>query len=101
MTTTKIDRLGLLQAELAPLLAKEEKLKAEIVAELGDGAHEGRWYRVTIANYVRETLPIKVARAKLTALGVGTRWFRSHTDFTPVTTVTCKARTGHNLKAAA
>ena len=97
--TSKIDRLGLLQAQAAPLLTKIETLKDEIAAELGVGSHEGSWYRVNVVDAVRSTLPIKVARAKLKALGVAARWFRDHTVYTPYTSVTCEARTGHNIKA--
>ena len=66
--TSKIDRLGLLQAQAAPLLTKIETLKDEIAAELGVGSHEGQWYRVSVVDAVRSTLPIKVGRAKLKAL---------------------------------
>ena len=96
--TSKIDRLGLLQAQAAPLLTKIETLKDEIAAELGVGSHEGQWYRVSVVDAVRSTLPIKVARAKLKALGVAARWFRDHTVYTPYTSVTCEARTGHNIR---
>lgn len=95
----KIDRLGLLQAQAAPLLAKIELLKDEIAAELGVGSHEGQFYRVNVIDAVRSVLPIKVARAKLKALGVSARWFRDHTVYTPYTAVACEARTGHNIRA--
>ena len=48
--TSKIDRLGLLQAQAAPLLTKIETLKDEIAAELGVGSHEGQWYRVSVVD---------------------------------------------------
>ncbi len=94
-----IDRLGLLQAQAAPLLTKIKNLKDEIAAELGVGSHEGSWYRVSVVDAVRNSLPIKTARAKLRDLGVTARWFRDHTVHTPYTSVTCEARTGHNIKA--
>lgn len=95
-----IDELGLLQSEIATLEVREKELKAKITA-LGTGAHEGQFYRATVTKSKRFTLPIKIAKAKLKALGATTRWFRAHTEETPVTTVKVVARTGHNLKAAA
>lgn len=59
----------------------------------------GSWYRVSVVDAVRNSLPIKTARAKLRDLGVTARWFRDHTVHTPYTSVTCEARTGHNIKA--
>lgn len=95
-----IDKLGLLQSQIATLEVQEKTLKEQITA-LGTGAHEGQFYRATVTESTRFTLPIKIARAKLKALGATTRWFRDHTEETPVTTVKVVARTGHNLKAAA
>ena len=97
--TSAVDQLGLLQAKLAPLLQQEEALKAIIAAKYGDGAHEGRYYRVTVSTFDRETLPIATAKKKLQKLGVAARWFREHTKITPVTVIKCVARTGHNLNA--
>ena len=96
MTTRIVDALGLVQAEIAALQVKAETYRAQIAAE-GVGAYEGRFYRATVSTYVRRTLSIKIARAKLKALGVATRWFRDHTVEKDVTVVDCTARTGHNL----
>jgi hypothetical protein len=100
MITNPVDKLGLVQAEIATLQVKEQALKDQIAAK-GDGAYEGQFYRATVSTAIRKTLAIKVARAKLKALGVATRWFRDHTTEKEVTSVKCVARTGHNLKAAA
>ena len=96
MTTRVVDALGLVQAEIAALQVKAETYRAQIAAE-GVGAYEGRFYRDVVSTYVRKTLSIKIARAKLKALGVATRWFRDHTVEKDVTVVDCTARTGHNL----
>ena len=98
---TLIDTLGEVRAKQADLEIQEAKLKNAIVTKLGEGAHEGYTFRVSVSFSERATLPIKVAVAKLKALGATKRWFTGHTKRTPVTTVTCHARTGHNLKIAA
>jgi hypothetical protein len=94
-----VDKLGLVQAQIAALQTKENTYKDEIAA-LGAGAYEGEFYRATVSVAYRLTLSIKAARAKLKALGVGGRWFRDHTKTTEVVSVACKARTGHNIRAA-
>ena len=99
-TATLIDDYGLLSAEIAEREIKLDALKTKLEA-LGEGAHEGRFYRVTVTECERKTLSIKAATAKLTALGVAKRWFRDHTKKTPYTLIKCTVRTGHNLRAAA
>ncbi len=91
-----VDKLGLLQAQIAALQITEATYKSEI-ASFGAGAYEGALYRVTVSVADRLTLSVKAAKAKLKALGVSARWFRDHSKTTEVTTVSCKARTGHNI----
>lgn len=95
----KIDHLGLLQAEAAPLIEKIAKLKDEIGAVCPAGMFEGDYYRVAVVHTERVGVPIKTLIAKLKRLRVGQRWFREHTARTPYTSVTCSARTGRNLDA--
>ena len=61
---TLIDDFGLLSAQIADLEAKKKVIRDQLV-ELGEGAHEGTFFRVTISKSVRETLDMKAVREKL------------------------------------
>jgi hypothetical protein len=95
-----IDLLGDISAQRANLKIQEKKLKHIIATRLGSGAHEGHTFRVTVSFSERATLSLEAAIEKLKFLGVSKQWFTAHTKHTPVTTVTPRARTGHNLLAA-
>jgi hypothetical protein len=86
-----IDELGWIKAQIADLVKREEALKVRIVT-LGPGAHEGRLFRATVTESVRETLDMEAVRAKLSP-----QFIRAHTRETPVTTVRVVARTAAGL----
>jgi hypothetical protein len=86
--TTTIDRLGVILAQKAELIAEEKLLKGVLV-DNGAGAYEGDFYRATVSIAERGTLDMKAVREKLTA-----QFIRAHTNVTEVTTVKVVARNG-------
>ena len=96
-----VDKLGNVQAEIAKLAIKEAQYKEEI-RQLGDGTHHGALFESTVSTYTKFSIPRPTLMAKLRLLGVSARWFTSHEkESDPITSVTCIARKGHNLRRAA
>lgn len=97
-----VDKLGNVQAQIAALAIKEAQYKEEIRA-LGDGTHSGLLFESTVSTYTKApSVPRKTLIAKLRLLGVSARWFTNHEkESDPVTSVTCIARKGHNLRRVA
>jgi hypothetical protein len=73
------DMLGKLKAQRVEIEAQEKVFHAMLVA-MGEGAHEGEWFRATVS---------KSERAKLDMDAV-----RAHTTYTDVTMVRVVARNG-------
>jgi hypothetical protein len=86
--TNTIDRLGVVLAQKAELMAEEKLLKGVLV-DNGVGAYEGDFYRATVSMSERETLDMKAVREKLSA-----QFIRAHTNVTEVTMVRVVARNG-------
>jgi hypothetical protein len=90
MTTTNltstIDRLGVLQAQIAQLEIEESYLKATMI-ENGPGKYQGDTYAITVTEpFVREAFD-KVAKAaidELVAKSFSTQWVTAHTVKTSV-----------------
>lgn len=59
-----IDDYGLLCAIAAEIEIKKKDMKAQLEA-LGEGAHEGTFFRVTITKCTKETLNMEAVKAKL------------------------------------
>jgi hypothetical protein len=96
-----VDKLFLLQAQIATLHVQEAEILKAVKAALPDGPYEGVLARMAVASSVRKALDPKAAQAKLRSFGVPTRWFTAHTKRTDVRTVTVRARTGEGLLNAA
>jgi hypothetical protein len=86
--TTAIDTLGALQAEIANLTYRAERIKDSIKA-LGDGAYEGATFRATVSTSERETLDMKAVREKLSP-----QFIAAHTNVTTVVTLKMSSRKG-------
>jgi hypothetical protein len=87
--TALIDSFGILKAQIADLEAKEKDLRNQLIAEFGEGAFEGTFFRVTISKTVRETLDMKAVREHLSR-----QFISAHTKETEVTIVKAGARNG-------
>jgi hypothetical protein len=94
-TATLIDDFGLLSAQIAELEAKKKAIRDQLVA-LGEGAHEGTFYRVTISKSVRCTLDMEAVREKLSR-----QFIQANTRETDVITVKAGARNNINVQEAA
>lgn len=81
-----VDELGAVKAQIAALAERETALK-QALAESGPGAYEGKTFRATVTESVRETLDMKAVREKLSP-----QFIAAHTNVTPVTTVRVVAR---------
>lgn len=74
-----IDRLGILNAQIADLEAQAKPLKADITA-MGIGRHEGDLFAATVSEVAPSESPDPAAmEAKLRELGVDNRWFNKNT----------------------
>ena len=91
-STTAIDELGDVRAQLAQLKDKEEALKRAII-EMGPGAHEGKLFRATVTESKRAQLDMEWVRTKLSKKAIA-----AHTTYTPFVSVRLTARTGEGLE---
>lgn len=82
-----VDRIGSIDTAIKKLKA-ERKDFADELAEHGDGVHKGKIFSALVSTFDRVTLPMKVAKAKLKALGVSRRWFHDHEETEQITRVT-------------
>jgi hypothetical protein len=76
-----IDEYGLLKMQAKILEDKIEQLKGQLV-ELGEGAHDGDKYRLTVTLGERKQVDMDAVRAKVTP-----QWLAKHTDVTPTRTL--------------
>lgn len=96
----EVDELGVLQAQLAPLLRQEKALKDRLKA-MGkipaDGplVLEGALFRVTISESLEERPDIARIREEM-----GEAWVRAHSKLLIKTTLRCGAKTGAQQPAA-
>lgn len=90
-TAKLIDDYGLLCAQIADLELKKKALNKQIV-ELGVGAHEGDFFRVTVTKSTRCTLDMDAVREKLSR-----QFIQANTKETEVTTVRGSLRSAANL----
>jgi hypothetical protein len=88
-----VDRLGHVKAEAAEIKAREDVLKAELIAR-GISDAEGALFRVTISEATRWTLDADGIRREM-----GEGWCLARSKVASVTTVRVSARTG-SRKAA-
>jgi hypothetical protein len=92
-TADLVDRLGAAKARLAPLLEELKAMEAEVKAR-GVGRHEGLYYDATVSSYVRTTLDMDAARAKL-----GAKWCAKHSTETGVIKLDVRAKHTGTLNA--
>jgi hypothetical protein len=88
-----VDALGLVKAKIANLLEEEKELK-ESVADLPAGSYEGKKYRMTLSDCVRQSLDMDAVRAHLSP-----QFIAAHTTYTDYRMTRVVARTGKNLTA--
>ena len=91
-TAPLIDEYGLLKAQIAELELKAKPMHEQIVA-LGEGPHEGTFYRVTVSKSRRSKLDQDAVKKKLSK-----QFIRAHTTYTPVTTVRVSGRNAIGIK---
>lgn len=89
-----VDELGKLKAEISKLCAREDELKAQLVAA-GTGAHDGELFRATVSKGERETIDIAAAREKLSP-----QWLAAHTKRSEFVVVKVNARVRNGGAAA-
>jgi hypothetical protein len=82
------DELGQVKAEAAEVKAREDALKAELIAR-GVASAEGTLFRATVNETLRETLDAALIRSEM-----GPSWVSAHSKIGVVTTVKVSARTG-------
>jgi len=90
-----VDQLGHVKAEAAEIKAREEALKAALVAK-GITEAEGVLFRATVSEALRETLDSDKIREEM-----GPSWCALHSKIAVVTTVRVNARKGIALPVAA
>lgn len=95
-TTNLIDKFGLLSAQIAELELRKKEVRDALIKNLGEGAHEGELFRVSISTSERSTLDMAAVRAKLTP-----QFIKAHTTVSDVTVVKATARNGILVKEAA
>ena len=83
-----VDQLGHAKAEAAEIKAREDALKAELIARGIDEA-EGILFRGTVTAATRWTLDAEAVRAEM-----GESWCTARSKVSPVTTVRVSARIG-------
>lgn len=81
-----VDRIGNLQAQLAPLTAKLKQAQDELKAH-GAGKYTGTRFDCTVSEFQRANLDMDAVRAKLSA-----QFLQAHTSYTDVVQVRCTAR---------
>lgn len=92
-TATLIDDFGLLCAQIAEFEVKKKALRQQLI-DLGEGSHEGTFYRVTISKSTRETLDMNAVREHLSR-----QFIAAHTKESEVIVV--KAGVRNNIGIAA
>jgi len=85
--TGLIDRLGDIDAQAAPLIARIGELKAAIIVKGGAGRHAGTRYDATVSIFDQDRLDMDAVRAKLTP-----QFIRAHTITSVVRKVQIFAR---------
>ncbi len=83
-----VDQLGAIKAELADVKAREDELKAQLIAR-GLPEAEGALFRATVSQGVRWTLDVERVRAEM-----GAAWCDQRSKVASVTGVRISARTG-------
>jgi hypothetical protein len=83
-----VDQLGAIKAEAADIKAREEALRAELIAR-GVSEAEGALFRATISEGTRWTLDAERIRDEM-----GEAWCTAHSKVGTATTVRVSARTG-------
>jgi hypothetical protein len=73
------DRLGFLQAQLAPMLEAERELKDALIAS-GDSSLDGDFFHASIARSEVNCLPMAVAKARLLKTGTTARWIADNSE---------------------
>jgi hypothetical protein len=89
-----IDQLGHAKAETAEAKAREDALKAELIAR-GVTEAEGMLFRATVTEATRWTLDTDRVKAEM-----GTAWYEAHCKVGTSATVRVSARTGALKRAA-
>ena len=90
-----VDQLGHAKAEAAEIKAREEALKAALIAKCVTEA-EGVLFRATVSEALRETLDAEKIKAEM-----GPSWCSAHSKIAVVTAVRVNARKGIALAVAA
>lgn len=85
-TSTIVDELGAIQAEIADLQDQAKAFRAKLV-EAGVGTHEGALFSASVSETERNTLDMRAVRLKLTR-----QFIVANTNVTSVTTVKVTAR---------
>lgn len=79
LSTSPVDRLGALNAQIKDL-QKSAKILSDEIKGWGEGSHEGDLFSATVANVPgHDSLDGEAMEAKLRELGVDGRWFAKHT----------------------
>jgi hypothetical protein len=90
-----VDELGTVKAQAADLKAREDALKAELIARRVTEA-EGALFRATITDATRWTLDTDKVKSE-----TGTDWYVARCRVSATTTVRLCARTGSATRRAA
>ena len=88
-----VDQLGNAKAEVAEVKAREDALRAELIARGVDSA-EGMLFRATVAQATRWTIDTDRTKAEM-----GELWTVAHSKVSSVTSVRLSARTGSRRAA--
>jgi hypothetical protein len=90
-----VDRLGHVKAEAAEIKAREDTLKAELIAR-GISSAEGALFRAALSEATRWTLDVERVRREM-----GEGWCLARSKVAAVTTVRVSARTAGAKRQAA
>jgi hypothetical protein len=88
-----VDQLGHVKAEAAEIKAREDALRAELIAR-GITEAEGMLFRATVTEATRWTLDAERIKAEM-----GELWTVAHSKVSAVTSVRLSARTGSRRAA--
>jgi hypothetical protein len=88
-----VDQLGHVKAEASEIKAREDALKAELIAR-GVESAEGMLFRASISQATRWTLDAERIKAEM-----GELWAVAHSKVSAVTSVRLSARTGSRQAA--
>jgi hypothetical protein len=83
-----VDELGSIKAQIADLKAREDALKAELIAR-GAAEAEGSLFRATISTAMRWTLDAERVKAEM-----GENWYTTRCKTSAVTSLRISARKG-------